>query len=325
MADGLPAHATMSARSAMPGLIAVFVVFAIVAAFFGNGYSANLILWIALAMLSASSMRFVLLIGELNFATAAFYGIGAYGAGYLSTVLEAPFALALLAGGVIAALISALFGFVTLKTKGPYFLLIGFAFTEVIRLLYTRVNAFGGNSGMVGMFPPAAIAAHFPMVAVIVASLCVIALYRIERSPLGKLFVAIRDNDSVVQSIGIDVHLVKVLCFVIASFVAGIAGSLHAFANNVISPGDFGFLLSTFALAYLKVGGEDTVFGPLAGAMLLVLLGSAAMSMGAGEHVFYGAAIVIAVVAMPKGVVGLLDATWRRVGPSRVRAQDRSE
>ncbi|MEO8935799.1 MAG: branched-chain amino acid ABC transporter permease [Burkholderiaceae bacterium] len=301
-------------------LVGCFVAFAVASAFVGGGYTSNLILWIAVAMLSASSMRFVLLIGELNFATAAFYGIGAYSAGVAATTFEAPFVVALLAGGLVAAAVSALFGLVTLKTKGPYFLLIGFAFTEVMRLVYSRSNALGGNSGMVGIFPPAAIASWFSTVAVAIAGLVVIALYAIERSSLGKLFVAIRDNDQVVQSVGISVHGVKVTCFVIASFAAGIAGSLHAFANNVISPADFGFLLSTFALAYLKVGGEDSVFGPLAGAVLLVLLGSVAMGMGAGEHIFYGAAIVLAVLAMPKGVVGLIVALVRRVSGRRPQA-----
>lgn len=295
----------------MPALAGALSVFAVASVFIGSGYTSNLITWIAIAMLSATSMRFVLLIGELNFATAAFYGLGAYSAGVASTMFDAPFVAALIAGGVVAALVSALFGFVTLKTKGPYFLLIGFAFTEVIRIFYSRVNLLGGNSGMVGIFPPAAIAAHLPTVAVGIAGALVLALYWIERSSLGKVFVAIRDNDSVVQSVGINVHAVKVLCFVIASFAAGIAGSLHAFANNVISPADFGFLLSTFALAYLKVGGEDDVLGPLAGAVLLVLLGSFAMSMGAGEHIFYGGAIVLAVLLMPKGVIGLMTSGWR--------------
>ena len=74
----------------------------------------------------------------------------------------------------------------------------------------------------------------------------------IERSHLGKIFVAIRDNENVVRSVGNRVFLTKVVCFAIASAVAGLAGSLPAFANNVISPLDFGFMLSTFALAAVE-------------------------------------------------------------------------
>lgn len=127
----------------------------------------------------------------------------------------------------------------------------------------------------------------------------------IERSHLGKIFVAIRDNENVVRSVGNRVFLTKVVCFAIASAVAGLAGSLHAFANNVISPLDFGFMLSTFALAYVKVGGEDSALGPVVGAVLLVGIASYAQSLGGSEHILYGLAIVLSVLFMPKGLMGL--------------------
>jgi len=195
--------------------------------------------------------------------------------------------------------------------------LIGFAFTEVVRLVYTKVHWLGGNSGMVGIFPPQYLEAFYITFVVVLVGVLLIALYAIEQSHLGKCFVAIRDNDQVVQSVGVNVHLTKVACLCIGAFAAGIAGGLSAFVNNVISPGDFGFLLSTFALAYLKVGGEDSPLGPVAGAILLVLLSSVALGLGAGEHVFYGLAIILSVLLLPKGVVGLLS----RLRPGR-RSQE---
>lgn len=293
-------------RNKLLPLTLTMVALAIVSLFVRDTYSSNLVTWMAIAALTATSLRFVSLIGELNFATAAFYGLGAYGAGTAVTLLNWPFAVALLAGGAITLLASAVFGYITLKTKGPYFLLIGFAFTEVMRILYTRSEWLGGNSGMVGIFPPAIFGAYFSTFAVLLCGAMIALLYVIECSDLGKVFTAIRDNDNVVLSVGINVHLVKVACFCIGSFAAGIAGALHGFANNVISPGDFGFMLSTFALAYMKVGGEDSPYGPITGAVLLVGLASAATRIGAGEHVFYGAAIVLAVLLMPKGIVGVI-------------------
>ncbi|MFY2834655.1 branched-chain amino acid ABC transporter permease [Achromobacter xylosoxidans] len=271
----------------------------------GTGYGASLLTWIAIAAALASSLRFVLLIGELNFAVAAFFGLGAYASGVATTLWDLPFWLALLASGLLALAVSAVFGYITLRVKGPYFLLIGFAFTEAMRILYTRSEWLGGNSGMVGIFPPNWLADRFPAFVVLVCGLLILGLIRIERSHLGSVFVAIRDNDSVVRSVGIPVHLTKVLCFCIASFVTGVAGALQAFSNNVISPLDFSFLLSTFALAYLKVGGEGHPAGPVLGAAILVLLASAAQSFGGGEHIFYGAAIVIGVLFMPRGLIGL--------------------
>ena len=168
---------------------------------------------------------------------------------------------------------------------------------------------------MVGIFPPDALARHFPTFVVVLSGLLILALALVERSHLGRVFTAIRDNENVVRSVGIRAHLMKVVCFCIASFVTGVAGSLHAFANNVISPLDFGFLLSTFALAYLKVGGERHPLGPVAGAALLVLLASLAQSFGSSDHIFYGAAIVIAVLFMPDGITGMLSKWQDRSGP----------
>ena len=309
----------MDKRNGFLSVLAI-VLITLVTLSLGNGYTANLLTWMAIAALVASSLRFVTLIGELNFATAAFVGLGAYAAGLTVTVLEWPFFIALAMSGFVAAIIGFMFGYVTLKTKGPYFLLIGFAFTEVVRLIYTKLNILGGNSGMVGIFPPDYLGSYFTALAIAIVGIAVMVLYAIERSHLGKCFIGIRDNDQVVLSVGINVHLTKVLCLTIAAFAAGIAGGLTAFVNNVISPGDFSFLLSTFALAYLKVGGEDHPVGPIAGAVLLVLLSSLSLSFGGEDHIFYGLAIVLTVLLMPKGVIGVLGKVCRSV---RTRRQER--
>ncbi|WP_232061993.1 branched-chain amino acid ABC transporter permease [Variovorax sp. PBS-H4] len=287
-----------------------------VAVVVGQGYAATLVTWMAIAALAAASLRFVLLIGELNFAVAAFYGIGAYAASLATTLWGWPFALSLLLAAGVAAVFSVVFGFITLRTKGPYFLLIGFAFTEVMRIVYTRSPLLGGNSGMVGIFPPEALQGWFHVFAVAMAASGVLVLYALERSHLGRVFTAIRDNENVVRSVGIHAHGMKILCFGIACAAAGLAGALHAFANNVISPGDFGFLLSASVLAYLKVGGEDHAVGPVVGAVLMVLLGSLAQSFGGSEHIFHGAGIVVAVLFMPRGLVGWVS---MRVRPSQRR------
>jgi len=295
----------MNERFFRQGLLAVALA-ALLSVAAGSGYAGNLVIWIAIAAVLASTLRFVLLIGELNFAVAAFFGLGAYASGAATTLWQLPFGLSILTSGVVALLASAAFGYVTLRVKGPYFLLIGFAFTEALRILYTRSEWLGGNSGMVGIFPPAVLGDYFPTFVVAVAGALILLLARIEHSHLGRVFVAIRDNDSVVRSVGIPVHAMKVLCFCIASLVAGVAGALQAFSNNVISPLDFSFMLSTFALAYLKVGGERHALGPVVGAVLLVLLASVAQRFGGSEQIFYGAAIVFGVLFMPDGLTGWL-------------------
>jgi branched-chain amino acid transport system permease protein len=274
--------------------------------FVSDLYVASIFNIVSIAALIAVSLRFVMLIGELNFATAAFVGIGAYTTGSAITIFDWPFLVALVTGGIVAALVSIVFGYITLRTKGPYFLLIGFAFTEAVRIIYSKSMVLGGNSGMVGIFPPIALDPWMPTFVMAVVIGMVFILYLLERSDFGKILIAIRDNEDVARTVGLNILFAKIACFAAASFAAGIAGSLHAVVNNVISPGDFSFLLSAFALAYVKVGGEDNIVGPLVGSVLLVVLGSYALGLGGHEHVFYGAAIIIAVLLMPDGITGLL-------------------
>ncbi len=299
-------------------LLAAAGVCAVIGSFFsGSDFVSSLIIWVAINVLMTASFRFVLLIGELNFAMAGFVGIGAYAAGIATTLYDLPFALSLLLGATAAGLISLVVGFVTLRAKGAYFLLISFAFTEVLRLIFSKVDAIGGNSGMVGIFPPAYLAPFYPTLVVLIVLFFLFILYRLERSDFGKILVAIRNNDDLVQTVGINVHLTKVWCLGIASFITGICGALLAHANNVISPGDFSFLVAVYTLAYLKVGGESHILGAVLGAVVLTLLAQYALGFGAYEHIFYGAAIVFGVLLLPEGLFGLA----QRMAPGRRRPE----
>jgi branched-chain amino acid transport system permease protein len=281
-------------------------------------YLRSVLVLIAIGALLGSSLRFVMLMGEVNFALAAFTGIGAYIAGYANTELGVNMFLAILLAATFATVISAAFGAITLRAKGPYFLLIGFAFTEAIRVVYSKIPALGGTSGMIGIFPPAALDGWMPVVVVSTVIILLAILYIAEKSDFGRILFAVRENENVARSVGINTFLYKVVAIALASFMAGVAGGLLAFTNNVISPGDFSFLLAAFALAYVKVGGEDYFFGPILGAISLVCISTYALGLGGDEHFFYGAAIVLAVLLMPRGVMGL----WSSIRPKSMPRGD---
>lgn len=291
-------------------------------------YLVSVLVWIATNALLAASLRFVLLIGELNLGTAAFFGIGAYAAGIATTMLQAPFLVALLAGVLAAAAVSAVFGYMTLRVKGPYFLLIAFAFTEVVRLIYTQTSAIGGNSGMIGIFPPIWMDPYFAALMIAIVALVLFGLYAVEQGTLGRTFKAIENNENIPRSVGINVLGVKVLCLVLASAAAGLGGALHAHSNNVISPGDFSFLIAVFALAYVKIGGQRHILGAVLGAAVLTSLGQFALRFGTHEHVFYGAAIIFAMLVMPNGLLGLFDriqhGVAQRFGTKSVAAEGKA-
>jgi branched-chain amino acid transport system permease protein len=275
-----------------------------VAVLVADPYLRSVLILMAIGALLASSLRFVLLMGELNFALPAFVGIGAYTAGYLNTALGVPFGLAVLAAGLVTTAVSAGFGAITLRAKGPYFLLIGFAFTEAIRVLYSKIPTLGGTSGMVGIYPDRSLDAWMPLIVVVVVAALLLAFYIAERSDFGRILRAIHENENIARSVGINTYLCKIVAISAACFAAGIAGGLHAFANSVISPGDFSYLLAAFALAYVKVGGEDHFLGPIVGAVLLVAVSTYAIGFGGDEHFIYGGAIILAVLLMPRGVLG---------------------
>jgi branched-chain amino acid transport system permease protein len=278
-------------------------------------YNQHLVMWVALNAVLAVSLRFVLLVGETNIATGAFYGIGAYVAALCTVNFAVPFPLALLAGGIVATVVSAGFGLITLRTKGPYFMLISFAFTEVMRLIYTRINYIGGNSGIMGVFPPQDLDPWMPALTVLLCGGLVLALYLCECSDLGRVFRAIENNDAIVETVGINVMSVKLLCLVLASFAVGVAGALHAHIYNVISPGDFSYLVPVFALAYVKIGGDSHVLGAVLGATLLTLVAQALEGAGALEQILFGGAIVAAMLVLPEGLWGsarrLVRLLWR--------------
>ena len=286
--------------------------------FVTDPYRLSLLNLIAISAVIAASLRFVMLIGELNMAVAASMGLGAYGAGAATTMFQLPFLSSLMIGALVATIICTVFGAITLRAKGPYFMLMGFAFSEFMRILYTRSDWLGGNSGLVGIFPPKYMTAWMPTFVVVVAIILLALLFWLENLDFGRVLVGIRDNEDVVRTVGIDVTLYKILCVSIASFCAGAAGALHAFVNNVISPADFGFLVGVFALSYVKIGGESTIAGPILGSILLVLLGSYALGLGTGEHLFYGAVIVFSMLLLPGGILGL-GSKWYRLAMAKRR------
>lgn len=288
-------------------------------------YDLSLVNWISLNALLATALRFVLLVGETNVATAAFFGIGAYAAGVSTAHLGLPFPIAIIGAGLVAAIVSAGFGYVTLRVIGPYFMLISFAFTEVLRLIYTQVSYLGGNSGLVGIYPPRMLDPWMSAVVVTIAFGLIIAFDQLERSVFGRIFAGVHVNPRLMETLGFDVHLVKLGCVVIASFAAGLAGGLQAFTANVISPGDFGYVVAVFALAYVKIGGEAHVLGAVIGAALLTIVSQALQGAGAGDQIVFGAVIVGTILFFPGGILAgweRLTARFRRPREADVRRNE---
>ena len=275
----------------------------------GGAYVAQVVVWVSINIILACSLRVMLLVGEVNLAVGGFFGVGAYVAAVTFLMLGLPMLVGIVLGALAAGLFSLPFGYVTLRTSGHYFMLISFALTEALRLAYTKSGLLGGNSGLVGMYPDIK---AYPVLVLVFSAAIFLFFFLVDRSHLGRIFSAVAQNERVVRSVGLHVSRVKLLCLVISSCVAGFAGGLFSFANTVIAPGDFSFMLSIYALAYVKIGGQSHAAGAVVGTVLLFALAQLAILYGAQDMLIYGAALLIAMLLMPEGIVGLAQRVLRR-------------
>ncbi|OUM88008.1 branched-chain amino acid ABC transporter permease [Parageobacillus thermoglucosidasius] len=268
-------------------------------------YLSGIFIWICLNIVLAVTLRFVMLIGEINLAHAGFFGIGAYTSAVLTVHFGWPFFIAFFISGIIASLLSILFGAIAFRLKGAYFLLISFALAEVIRLIFENfwTDILGGHNGIIGIQKP--MEAYNGFITVI-SVLLILVFYFLEKSDFGKTMMAIKNSDELSRSIGINIMKYKILVLAIASFAAGLAGSMFAHFNAVISSLDFTFLLSIMVLAYVIIGGQKSFFGPIVGTIVLCIIAELIRGIGPYEQLAYGLAIIIAMLFFREGLVGKL-------------------
>lgn len=137
---------------------------AAIAAVFVDKFTSNVLMWIAMNALLASSLRFVMLVGEFNMAVVAFYAVGAYGSALATTAWKLPLLVSVFGGAAVAALVAVAFGYITMRVKGPYFMLISFAFAEVLRLLLSRWDTVEKAIETVDSVDPKKVAAALPKI-----------------------------------------------------------------------------------------------------------------------------------------------------------------
>ena len=223
--------------------------------------------------------------GLLSFGQAAFFGTGGFVMAYLTTESIVPnVPIALILGTAAAAIVGALVGLIALRRTGIYFAMITVAIAETIFFLENSpLSDFtGGENGISGVPPPVF---NFGFVSWTVGNgrsmytflaicflLGIIIARRIIHSPVGIIFMAIRDNPIRARAIGHAVHAYKLLAFVIAAAYAGFAGGLLGIMQGYMPPDAFTFDTSGELIMQTIIGGPGTLFGPLAGAAVWLYL-----------------------------------------------------
>ena len=271
--------------------------------------------------------------GQLSLGHAALMAMGAYTTAILTKAL-APIAffaatglhiwLGVIAGTAAAAAFGALLAFPALRVRGPYLAMVTIAFGWVIfKVLQEWVSVTGGDLGLASI-PKAQIGPYifdtqsFYYVALALFAVALLLQQQLVGSQIGLAIRAMKHSEIAVSSVGINVHRLKVLVFVISAAFAGFGGTLFAHQQNYISPDNFQFFSSVFFLLAVLFGGAGTLLGPAIGAAALTLLPEMLHDFDKFRLIVYGSFILVTLYFLPNGVMGLLE---RRGG---VRADSRS-
>jgi len=273
--------------------------------------------------------------GQASLAHAGFFGIGAYAVG-LTTKAGLSFWLALILAGAVAAFVGLLIGLLTLRSRGHYFAISTLCFGVIVFIVAgTWDGLTGGNVGLLGIPAPASI--PFPIIGEISFAgqigqyylvlsflmLFLFIMYRLVHSLLGLSFMAVRNNEVLAETVGINAFANKLLSSVIADFLVGVTGGIYAVLMGSISPTTASFNLTFFWLAYLIIGGVATLAGPIVGAVLVTFLVEYMYSIGEYRLVAFGLALIVAIIFFPRGLVGVSVTLRQRFQELREKYRER--
>jgi branched-chain amino acid transport system permease protein len=281
-------------------------------------YPLFIIKMLCVALLAASVNFLVGYAGLLSFGHAMFFGSAGYIAGYVFKTWTGEGLIGVLAGVGVSALLGLFTGMLAIRRQGVYFSMITLAFAQVVYFLALRLPFTGGEDGLQNVPRPVFLGfidttdnqtLYFVTLALI--GLGFWCIWRIVYSPFGQVLTAIRDNEPRAISLGYQVNRYKLIAFILSASLAGLAGSVKVMAFGLASLTDVGWGTSGDALLICIVGGMQTLWGPLVGAILIVALEHLMVSSPEMIQIVQGLVFVAVVMLFRKGIVGQWLVWWR--------------
>ena len=231
-------------------------------------------------------------LGELTLGHAGFMSVGAY-AGCLFTIycnlpVWIEFPLALIIGGLVAAIFGVIIGIPALRLNGDYLAIVTLAFGEIIRSVLNNVKFTGGAGGLKGIDKTS----NFT-IAYILVILTLIVITNVVHSRHGRAIMAIRDNIIAAQSVGINIVYYKLVAFVGAAFFAGVAGVLYGHNLGILKPSTFDFNKSIEILVIVVLGGMGNITGSVIAAIIITLLPEVLRDLADYRMLIYSIALIV--------------------------------
>ena len=321
------------------GVMALLVVLDVAASRLLSPYLLQIVVLCGINVILAVSLNLINgFTGQFSIGHAGFMALGAYGSAMFSlgvgrtwvSALEAagaptPLAaapallMALLLGGLLAALAGYLVGLPSLRLRGDYLAIVTLGFGEIIRVLILNIDAVGGARGLPGI--PAW--ANVFWVGLGVAAVLVLSA-RLAHSTHGRALFAIRDDEVAAEALGVDTTSYKVLAFVLGAFFAGVAGGLFAHFLSYLNPNSFTFIKSIEVIAMVVLGGMGSISGSVMAAIILTLLPEVLRPVKQYRMVLYSLMLITLMITRPQGLLGTRELSlpsWlRRPRPVRPSA-----
>lgn len=264
--------------------------------------------------------------GLLHLGYAAFFAIGAYTYGLLYHHLGWGFWVCLPLGAVNATIFGLLLGFPVLRLRGDYLAIVTLGFGEIVRLVLTNLDWLTEGSRGINNIPapglfnlnlnqlalkwlgPGAARLDLNLIylyylALALAVLTILAVYRLENSRLGRAWLALREDEIAGQAMGIDLTRAKLTAFALGSAPAGLAGALLAAQSAHIDPKMFDFTVAALILSIVVLGGMGSIAGVVLGALALVLLPEYLRAFSEYRPLVFGALMVAMMVFRPQGLI----------------------
>ena len=272
---------------------------------------------LAVAALFAASLHFIMGPGGMHsFGHAAYFGLGAYGAGLVLTALGLPMEVALVVGPMVAAVGAAVFGWFAVRLSGVYLAMLTLAFAQIAwAVTYQWDDLTGGSNGLTGVWPAEWLSDNrsYYWLALALVAIGVLALRHMLFSPFGYALRAGRDSPLRADAIGIDVDRVQWIAFIVAGLFAGAAGAVYAFSKGSISPESMAVGKSVDALVMVLLGGLHTLAGPVVGAVSFTWLQDAVARNTDYWRATLGAIMLVLVLVFPDGIAGGVQKLWHRL------------
>lgn len=300
-----------------------------------DAYYLHALIFAMIFLLPAHGLNLILgYTGMLSLAQGVFFGIGAYASALLSMHFGTPFVFNLCAAGVVAGLVALPLGFPALRLRTTSFVMCTLGFVVIAQMVAKNwIGLTRGDMGLSGIARPklgfgehAVAITQIPQYYYLILGVALLAtglFVALIRSPAGRCMVAIRDNETLAESVGIPTWHYKLIVFMLSAAFAGLGGSLYAHYETVVSPLVFQMYYSNTILIIVLGGGVGRLPGALIGSFLFVALTEALRVTPELRMILYGFVLLLLVFIFPQGLAPLLErgTDWlSRLGQDKGRA-----